>query len=84
MNIEDRMKELDKMCEEENLRVYKEHGCEQHCECVFSKEDIERLVALCEEDGYTVPRGLSREERRKYMKDILINGSDKGDIVVDL
>ena len=43
---------------------------ERHCDCVFSKEEIERLVALCEEDGYTVPRGLTREERRKYMKDL--------------
>lgn len=46
------------------------NNCEQHCDCVFSKEEIERLVALCEEDGYTVPRGLTREERRKYMKDV--------------
>ena len=70
MNIEDRTKELDIMCEKENLRVYKEHGCEQQCDCIFTKEEIERLVALCDEDGYTVPRGLTREERRKYMKDV--------------
>lgn len=41
-----------------------------YCDCVFSKEDIERLVALCDEEGYIVPRGLTREERRKYMKDV--------------
>lgn len=46
------------------------NNCEQHCDCVFSKEEIERLVALCDEDGYIVPRGLTREERRKYMKDV--------------
>ena len=40
------------------------------CDCVFYKEEVERLVALCDEDGYTVPRGLTREERRKYMKDV--------------
>ena len=70
MNIENRIKELDIMCEEENLRIYKEHGCEQQWDCIFSKEDIERLVALCDEDGYIVPRGLIREERRKYMKEV--------------
>ena len=46
------------------------NNCEQHCDCVFSKEEIEKLVALCDEEGYIVPRGLTREERRKYMKDI--------------
>ena len=47
------------------------------CDCVFSKEEIEKysinnygnLVALCDEDGYIVPRGLTREERRKHVKD---------------
>ena len=67
MNIEDGLKELDVIHEEEKLRVYKEHGCEQHCDCVLSKEDIERLVALCNEDGYTVPRGLTREEKRMFI-----------------
>lgn len=46
------------------------NSCEQHCDCVFSKEEIEKLVALCDEDGYIVPRGLTREERRKYMKEV--------------
>ena len=48
-----------------------------YCDCVFSKEEIEKysinnygnLVALCDEDGYIVPRGLTREERRKHVKD---------------
>ena len=54
------------------------NSCEQHCDCVFSKEDIEKyskinfrnLVALCDEDGYLIPSGLTREERRGYMKDV--------------
>lgn len=44
--------------------------CEQYCGCVFTKEEIERLVALCDEEGYIVPRGLTREERRKHMKEV--------------
>ena len=40
---------------------------EQHCDCVLSEEEIERLVALCEEDGYNVPRGLTREEKRMFI-----------------
>ena len=43
------------------------NNCEQHCDCVFSKEEIERLVALCDEDGYIVPRGLIREEKRMFI-----------------
>lgn len=51
---------VDAVCEEE-------HGCEQQCDCIFSKEDIERMVALCDEEGYIVPRGLTREERRMFI-----------------
>ena len=40
---------------------------EQHCDCVFTKEEIERLVDLTKEPSYSVPRGLTREERRKYI-----------------
>ena len=40
---------------------------EGFCDCVFSKEEIERLVALCDEDGYTVPRGLTRERKRECL-----------------
>ena len=43
------------------------NNCEQHCDCVFSKEDIEKLVALCDEEGYIVPRGLTREEKRMFI-----------------
>ena len=50
------------------------NNCEQHCGCVFSKEEIEKhstfseiLVALCDEDGYIVPRGLTREEKRMFI-----------------
>ena len=44
--------------------------CEQHCGCVFTKEEIERLVDLTKEPSYSVPRGLTREERRKYIKEV--------------
>ena len=45
------------------------------CDCVFSKEEIEKysinnygnLVALCDEDGYIVPRGLTIEEKRMFI-----------------
>ena len=55
------------------------------CSCVFSQEEIERLVELTKEPSYTLPRGLSREERRKWISDIgskLLTESDKGEIVV--
>ena len=44
---------------------------DSYCDCVLSKEDIEKLVALCEEDGYTVPRGLTREEKRMFILNII-------------
>ena len=35
---------------------------------VFSlKKEIERMVALCDEEGYLVPRGLTREEKRMFI-----------------
>ena len=51
------------------------NSCEQHCDCVFSKEEIEKysinnygnLVALCDEEGYIVPRGLTREVKRMFI-----------------
>lgn len=49
-------------------------NCEQHCVCVFSKEEIEKLVALCDEEGYIVPRGLTREEKRMF----ILNSTQKG------
>ena len=60
------------------------NNCEQHCDCVFTKEEIERLVDLTKQPSYRMPSGLTREERRKYMKDVLEVDSDKGDIVADL
>ena len=52
------------------------NNCEQQCDCVFSKEEIEKystfsgiLVALCDEDGNIVPRGLTREEKRMFILD---------------
>ena len=49
--------------------------CEQHCGCVFTKEEIEKysinnygnLVDLTKEPSYSVPRGL---ERRKYILEV--------------
>ena len=51
------------------------NSCEQQCDCIFSKEEIEKysinnyekLVALCDEDGYIVPRGLTREEKSMFI-----------------
>lgn len=40
------------------------------CGCVFSKEEIERLVDLTKQPSYLMPSGLTREERREYMKDV--------------
>ena len=50
------------------------------------KQAMEKLRVLLDEDvWYNVPRGLSREERRKWISDIgskLLTESDKGEIVV--
>ena len=46
------------------------NNCEQHCDCVFSKEEIERLVDLTKQPSYRMPSGLTREERREYMKEV--------------
>lgn len=43
---------------------------DKECSCVFSQEEIERLVELTREPSYTLPSGLSREERRKWISDI--------------
>ena len=60
-------------------------GCEHsECSCVFSQEEIEKLVDLTKEPSYRLPSGLSREERRKWISDIgskLLTQSDKGEIV---
>ena len=60
--------------------------CEYNeCSCVFSQKEIERLVELTREPSYTIPRGLSREERRKWISDIgsklLTQNSEKGKLV---
>ena len=44
-----------------------EHG---ECSCVFSKEEIEKLVDLTKEPSYRLPSGLSREEIRKWISDV--------------
>lgn len=46
------------------------NNCEQHCDCVFSKEEIERLVDLTKEPSYRMPRDLTIEEMDKYMKEV--------------
>ena len=60
-------------------------GCEQdECSCIFSQEEIKRLVELTKEPSYRLPSGLSREERRRWISDIgskLLTQSDKGEIV---
>ena len=61
-------------------------GCEHsECSCVFSKEEIEKLVELTKEPSYTLPRGLSREERRKWISDVgsklLTQNSEEGMLV---
>ena len=58
-------------------------GCEHsECSCFFSQEEIEKLVELTKEPSYTLPRGLSREERRKWISDIgsklLTQNSEEG------
>lgn len=62
------------------------NNCEQHCDCVFTKEEIERLVDLTKEPSYRLPSGLSREERRKWISDVgsklLTQNSEEG-ILVD-
>ena len=46
-------------------------SCEHsECSCIFSKEEIEKLVDLTKESSYRLPSGLSREERRKWISDI--------------
>lgn len=42
----------------------------EECSCVFSQEEIERLVELSKEPSYTLPTGLTREERRKWISDV--------------
>ena len=60
-------------------------SCEHdECSCVFSKEEIEKLVVLTKEPSYRLPSGLSREERRRWISDVgskLLTQSDKGEIV---
>ena len=60
-------------------------SCEHdECSCVFSQEEIEKLVDLTKEPSYRLPSGLSKEERRKWISDIgskLLTQSDKGEIV---
>lgn len=49
----------------------------------FSEDEIKWLVELTKEPSYTIPRGLTREERRKYISDlankILTQNSEEGE-----
>ena len=46
-------------------------SCEHdECSCIFSKEEIKRLVDLTKEPSYRLPSGLSREEIRKWISDV--------------
>ena len=61
-------------------------GCEHsECSCVFSKEEIEKLVDLTKEPSYRLPSGLSREERLKWISDVgsklLTQNSEEGMLV---
>ena len=50
-------------------------GCEHsECSCVFSQEEIEKLVDLTKEPSYRLPSGLSREEKRMF----ILNSAPKG------
>ena len=47
------------------------NSCEHdECSCFFSQEEIKRLVDLAKEPSYSLPRGLSREERRNWISDV--------------
>ena len=65
------------------MRYYEIGSCEHsECSCIFSKEEIEKLVDLTKEPSYRLPSGLSREERRKWISDIgsklLTQNSEEG------
>lgn len=40
---------------------------EKHCECVFTKEEIERLVDLIKQPSYRMPNGMTKEEKRMFI-----------------
>ena len=50
-------------------------GCEHsECSCVFSQEEIKRLVDLTKEPSYRKSSGLTREEKRMF----ILNSAPKG------
>ena len=67
-------------------REYMSSCKHSECSCIFSKEEIEKLVDLTKEPSYRLPSGLSREERRKWISDVgsklLTQNSEEG-ILVD-
>ena len=43
-------------------------SCEHdECSCVFSKEEIEKLVDLTKEPSYCKSTGITREEKRMFI-----------------
>ena len=38
-----------------------------NCDCIFSKEEIERLVDLTKQPSYRMSSGLTREEKRMFI-----------------
>ena len=58
-------------------------GCKHdECSCVFSQEEIEKMVDLTKEPSYRLPSGLSREEILKWISDVgsklLTQNSEEG------
>ena len=39
-------------------------------EYIIDKETLDRLINLLDEPSYEIPRGLSRDERREFIKNI--------------
>ena len=68
------------------MMYYEMDGCgHEECSCVFSQEEIEKLVDLTKEPSYRLPSGLSREERRRWISDVgnklLTQNSEEGMLV---
>ena len=48
-DFDERLLELNTLSFKEHQRVYQHFGLERYCSCVFSQEEIERLVELTKE-----------------------------------
>ena len=80
MNIEDFKKswkeELDKFKPSVDDEQYQFLDVD-YCDCVFSKEEIERLVDLTKQPSYRMPSGLTREEKRMFILNSTLKGGRK-------